>query len=129
MQNLKALYNETKERFNSLEAELTECYVSFLREVARYYLQKGRRVFFSENQFVHWGEGNFGWLVIEGKEETDEVFGEYISEIKFEPKINEKTIKGYLDGTDSGIGTAIPYFLILYPICLGVIPSNLAAFA
>jgi hypothetical protein len=100
---LKSLWDDTKERFNSLEAELTECYVSFLREVARYYLQKGRRVFFSENQFVHWGEGNFGWLAIEGEEETDEVFGEYISEIKFEPKISKETLSSYTEITEDNL--------------------------
>ncbi|MBU4320631.1 MAG: hypothetical protein Q8N12_02780 [Thermodesulfovibrionales bacterium] len=97
MQHLKSLWKKTKTRFDSLEKELVDCYIVFLREVAKYYLQQGRRVFFRENNVVHWGEGNFGWLVIEGKEETDEVFGEYISEIKFEPKINEKTIKGYTE--------------------------------
>ncbi len=64
MQNLKDLYKETKKRFGSLEKELIECYIAFLRKVAKFYLQQGRRVFFEENHFVHWGEGNFGWLVI-----------------------------------------------------------------
>ncbi len=92
---LKSLWNDTKERFDRLEKELVDCYISFLREVAKYYLQQGRRIFFSENQVVHWGEGNFGWLVIEGEEEADDVFGDYISEIKFEPKISKKIIEGY----------------------------------
>jgi hypothetical protein len=97
MQDLTSLYKETKERFDNLEKGLVDCYIDFLRKVAKYYLQRGRRVFFSENQVVHWGEGNFGLLLIEGDEETDEVFGEYISEIRFKPKINEKTIKGYIE--------------------------------
>jgi len=50
------------------------------REVARYYLKKGRRVFFRENQVVHWGEGNFGRLLIEGNEDVSEVFEDYITE-------------------------------------------------
>ncbi|MBI4684467.1 MAG: hypothetical protein HY755_04650 [Nitrospirae bacterium] len=108
MQNLKSLYKETKKNFDGLEKEIVDCYVSFLRKVAKYYLQQGRRVFFSENRVVHWGEGNFGWLLIEGKEETDEVFGEYISEIRFEPKINEKTIKGYTEIKKDNLG-AIGY--------------------
>jgi len=74
-----------------------------LREVAKYYLLQGRRVFFRENNVVHWGEGNFGWLIIEGSEETDEVFGEYISEIKFEPKISKETIKSYTEITKDNI--------------------------
>jgi hypothetical protein len=97
MQNLKSLYKETKEKFDSLEKKLIDCYIAFLREVARFYLRQGRRVFFEENRFVHWGEGNFGWLVIEGEEETDEVFSEYISEIKFEPKISKKTLSSYME--------------------------------
>ncbi|MEW6607726.1 MAG: type II toxin-antitoxin system VapC family toxin [bacterium] len=92
---IKSLWEQTKERFESLERELVNCYISFLREVAKYYLQQGRRVFFSENRVVHWGEGDFGRLVIEGEEETDEVFGNYISEIRFEPTISKKIIEGY----------------------------------
>lgn len=97
MQNFKSLWKKTKTRFDSLEKELVDCYIVFLREVAKFYLQKGRRVFFEENRFVHWGEGNFGWLVIEGNEEEDEVFGEYISEIQFKPKISKEIIKGYTE--------------------------------
>jgi hypothetical protein len=97
MQTLKSLYKKTKEKFDSLEKELVDCYIDFLRKVAKFYLQKGRRVFFEENSFVHWGEGNFGWLVIEGGEQTDKVFGDYISEIKFEPKISKEIIKDYIE--------------------------------
>jgi len=97
MQHLKSLWKKTKTRFDSLEKKLIDCYIAFLREVAKFYLQKGRRVFFEENRFVHWGEGNFGWLVIEGNEEEDEVFGEYISEIQFKPKISKEIIKGYTE--------------------------------
>lgn len=60
-------------------------------------------MFFRENTVVHWGEGNFGWLLIEGKEETDEVFGEYISEIKFEPGISKETIEHYTEITKDNI--------------------------
>ncbi len=103
MQNLKSLYKETKEKFDSLEKEMVDCYIGFLRKVAKFYLQKGRRVFFEENRFVHWGEGNFGWLIIEGEEETDEVFGEYISEIKFEPKIRKETLDSYIEITEDNL--------------------------
>jgi hypothetical protein len=97
MQNLKSLWKKTRRRFDDLGKEIVDCYVSFLREVAKYYLQQGRRVFFQENRVVHWGEGNFGWLIIEGKEEVNEVFGEYISEIQFEPKISKEILKGYTE--------------------------------
>ncbi len=97
MQDLKLFWRETKERFDSLEKKLIDYYIAFLREVARFYLQQGRRVFFNENHFVHWGEGNFGWLVIEGNEKADEVFGNYISEIRFEPEISKETIESYAE--------------------------------
>ncbi len=103
MKTLKPLWKETKERFDGLEKELIDCYIDFLKKVAKYYLQQGRRVFFMENHVVHWGEGNFGWLIIEGKEETNEVFGEYISEIQFEPKIKKETIESYIEIKEKNI--------------------------
>jgi len=36
-------------------------------------------------------------LLFEGNEEVGEVFGDYISEIRFEPEISEKVTKGYLE--------------------------------
>ena len=97
MKQLESLWKETKEKFDKLEKALIDCYIHFLREVARIYLEQNRRVFFRENRVVHWGEWNFGSLLIEGDEEVDGVFGDYISEIRFEPEINEKIIKGYLE--------------------------------
>jgi hypothetical protein len=103
MQDLKLFWRATKERFDSLEKELIDCYIAFLREVARFYLQQGKRVFFKENHFVHWGEGNFGRLVIEGNEKADEVFGDYIPEIRFEPEINKETIDNYAEIKEKNI--------------------------
>ncbi|MGQ9632247.1 MAG: hypothetical protein ACUVXI_18320 [bacterium] len=97
MKSLESLWKKTKDRFDKLEKSLIDCYIGFLREVAKVYLQQGRKVFFRENRVVHWGEGNFGTLVIEGNEEVDEVFGDYISEIHFEPEISEKVIRGYVE--------------------------------
>lgn len=96
MKDLESLWKDTKVQFDKLEKSLINCYVGFMREVAKVYLQQGRRVFFRENKYVHWGEGDFGTLVIEGNEEVDEVFGDYISEIRFEPEIDEKVIKEYV---------------------------------
>ena len=97
MKPLKSLWQETKQKFDKLEKALVYGYIDFLREVARIYIEQSRRVFFRENQFVHWGEGNFGALLIEGDEEVDAVFGGYISEIRFEPEINEKITEGYIE--------------------------------
>ena len=97
MQNLKSLWEGTKSEFERRERELVDCYISFLKEVAVSYLKQGRRVFFKENRVVHWGEGNFGRLIIEGSEEADEVFGEYISEIQFKARISAEIIRGYTE--------------------------------
>jgi|LGVE01.1.fsa_nt_gb hypothetical protein len=97
MKPLESLWQETKQKFDKLEKALVNDYIAFLREVAKIYIEQSRRVFFRENQFVHWGEWNFGSLLIEGDEEVDAVFGGYISEIRFEPEINEKITEGYIE--------------------------------
>ena len=97
MEALKSFWKETKVRFDELEKALIDCYLTFLREVAKIYLEQGRKVFFKENRIVHWGEWNFGSLLIEGDEKVSEVFGDCISEIRFEPEISEEIIKGYAE--------------------------------
>ena len=97
MKPLESLWQESKQKFDKLEKALVDNYNAFLREVARIYIEQNRRVFFRENRFVHWGEGNFGSLLIEGDEEIEAVFGDYISEIRFEPEINEKITEGYIE--------------------------------
>lgn len=97
MKDLVSSWETTKERLDGLERSLIDCYIGFLREVAKYYLQCGRRVYFWENRVVHWGEGSFGRLIIEGDEDVDDVFGDYIPEIRFEPEINEKVISGCIE--------------------------------
>ena len=97
LKDLESLWKETKERFDKHEKALVDCYITFLREVAKTYLQQGRKVFFRENWVIHWEEWNFGTLVIEGDEKVSEVFGDYISEIRFASEINETGIKGYTE--------------------------------
>ncbi|MCK4403477.1 MAG: hypothetical protein KAW02_00175 [candidate division Zixibacteria bacterium] len=97
MKALESLWKETKVRFDELEKALIDCYITFMREVAKIYLEQGRKVFFKENRIVHWGEWNFGTLLIEGDEKVSEVFGDHISEIRFEPEIGEEVIKGYAE--------------------------------
>lgn len=103
MKELKSLWEETKKKCNRLEKSLVDCYIAFLRQVAKVYLKQGKRVFFRENRVVHWGEGNFGQLIIEGDEEVSEVFGEHISEIHFESEPNEEVIKGYIEITQRNL--------------------------
>lgn len=69
MNAVESLWKETKQQFDKLEKILVNSYIDFLREVAKIYLKQGRRLFFRENRVVHWGEGNFGTLIIEGDEE------------------------------------------------------------
>jgi hypothetical protein len=97
MNDLKALWKETEEFVEQQEKEIAERYVRFLREVARYYISKGKRVFFSENKVVHYGEGGFGWMVVESEDDSYEVFGDYVQEIRFETSIEEKDVRGYIE--------------------------------
>lgn len=97
MRGLESLWKETKEQFDKLERSLVDCYIAFLRKVAKTYLQQGRKVFFRENRVVHWGEWNFGTLAIEGNEKVKEIIGDYISEIRFESELDEKALRGYVE--------------------------------
>ena len=97
MDELKELWERTKSCHNKLEKELVGNYINFLREVAKYYLKKDRRVFFKENRVVHWGEGDFGRLLIEGKEDITDVFGDYIVEIKFALEIPPTAKQRYIE--------------------------------
>ncbi len=94
MSGLKRLWKETEEFLHSHEKEIAEKYIHFLREVAKHYISKGKRVFFRENRFTHYGEGGFGWMIIECDDDEYEVFGRHIMEIMFEKKLNEMDIRG-----------------------------------
>lgn len=97
MKPLESLWKETNQQFDKYEKSLIVCYINFLREVARTYLKQNRKVYFQENNVVHWGEWNFGSLLIEGDEDVGDVFGDYISEIRFEPEISNKAKEGYIE--------------------------------
>jgi len=103
MEELKALWRETKEFVERREREIADKYVHFLREVARHYISKGKRVFFKENRVVHYGEGGFGWMIIESDDDEYEVFGGSILEIRFEPKVSEKDVRGYIEIKEKNI--------------------------
>lgn len=97
MGELKRLWKETEEFVRSGEKEIAKKYIHFLREVARYYTSKGKRLFFKENRVVHYGEGGFGWLIVECDDDEYEVFDAHIPEIRFEQKVNERDIRGYIE--------------------------------
>lgn len=97
MRELEKMWRETKARHSELEEKIVENYISFLQQVAKHYLGKGRRVFFRENRVVHWGEGNFGHLLIKGDEEVTDVFGDYVTEISFDTNIRNHTKNGYVE--------------------------------
>jgi hypothetical protein len=97
MDELKTLWKKTEEFVEQHEKQIAEKYTRFLREVARRYLSKGKRVFFKENRVVHYAEGGFGWLIVECDDDEYEVFGAHVPEIMFEQKVNERDIKGFVE--------------------------------
>ncbi len=97
MKDLSSFWRKTQKNHQRLENNLVNNYIAFLRKVVKVYLKQGRRIFFKENRIVHWGEWCFGELLIEGKEDVRDVFGEYISEIRFTPEINGKTEREYIE--------------------------------
>jgi hypothetical protein len=97
MSDLKRLWKETEGFVHSHEKEIAKKYIHFLRGVAKHYISKGKRVFFRENRFVHYGEGGFGWMIVECDDDEFEVFGGYVIEIRFEQKVNEKDIRGCIE--------------------------------
>lgn len=99
MSDLKTLWEETKRYTHDLEQQLVNSYINFLRQVAKHFLQQGRQVFFRENSVVHWGEWNFGSLLIQGDEDVSSVFGDHITEVKFEKEVEKKAEKGYQEIT------------------------------
>lgn len=97
MSDFERLWKETRELVDCHEKEIAEKYIHFLRGVARHYISKGKRVFFRENRVVHYGEGGFGWMVIESDDDEYEIFGAHVLEIRFEDEVDEKDIRGYTE--------------------------------
>lgn len=97
MTDLKDLWKETEEFVNSCENEIARKYIHFLREVAKYYISKGKRVFFKENRVVHYGEGGFGWLIIECDDNKYEVLGTHVPEIRFKQEVTERDVRGSIE--------------------------------
>ncbi len=97
MTYLKKLWKETEDFVHSHEKEIANKYIYFLRQVAKYYISKGKRVFFRENRVVHYGEGGFGWMIVECDDEEFEVFDGHITEIRFEQKVSEKDVRGFIE--------------------------------
>jgi len=103
MNNLKPLWEETKRRTHDFEQQLVNTYINFLRQVAKHFLEQGRRVFFRENTVVHWGEWNFGALLIQGDEDVRDVFGDHVSEVKFKKEVEKEAEKGYEEITTENL--------------------------
>ncbi len=107
---LRYLWAETDTRVRALEQEIVDTFMRFLREVAKHYIHQGRLVYFRENTVVHYGEGGFGYLVIEGNEDVSDVFDDYINEINFEPNVPTFAQQGYTLITEANL-ESIRYFL------------------
>jgi len=103
MEDLKVLWRETKEFVEEQERRIAEKYIHFLRRVAEAYIRSGKRVFFRENTVVHYGEGGFGWMIIEAQEDPYQVFGGYVQEIHFETKVSEREKRNYKETTEQNI--------------------------
>jgi hypothetical protein len=93
--DLKKLWEETKEFVHRQEQQITNKYINFLKEVAKQYISKGKRVFFRENRVVHYGEGGFGNLLVECDDDEYVVFGGPVQEIEFKGKTAERELRGY----------------------------------
>jgi hypothetical protein len=66
-QTIKLLEQEWSEvcaALDSHESAFVEAYLGFLRRVASACLERGCRVWFKPNRWVHWGEGGFGRMHI-----------------------------------------------------------------
>lgn len=97
MIDLKAFRKETEEFVERHEKKIADKYMDFLREVAKYYIAKGNRVFFKENTVIHYSEGGFGLMLIECDDDEIEVLGNYILEIRFVPRMSKKDIDDYIE--------------------------------
>lgn len=78
MEDLKTLWKETKEFVKEQEGRIAEKYIDFLRKVAEITLNAENECFSRENRVVHYGEGGFGWMIIEAQEDPHQVFGGYV---------------------------------------------------
>jgi hypothetical protein len=103
MSHLKQLWKETDDFVRAHETQIVEKYIHFLHEVAKHYLSKGARVFFRENRVVHYGEGGFGSLIVETEDDEQEMFGDYILEIRFTPKLEEADLIGAVEITAASL--------------------------
>lgn len=99
MVDLKKLWEETKEFVHVTEQQIARKYINFLREVAKHYISRGKRVFFRENRVVHYGEGDFGDLLVECGDDEYAAFGAPIQEIEFQEKLTERDLRGYSEIT------------------------------
>lgn len=102
-QELKHLWARTDAHICFLEHEIIATYMSFLRKVAKHYLQQGSLVYFRENTVVHYGEGGFGQLTIEGNEDNCAIFGDYVCEVNFQPDVSTLAEWGYTQITETNL--------------------------
>ncbi len=95
MVDLKKLCEETREFVHRHEQQIADKYIDFLREVAKHYISRDKRVFFRENRVVHYGEGGFGNLLVECGDDEYAVFDAPIQEIEFKEEPTERDLRGY----------------------------------
>ena len=83
IQRFEEEWKEVRLALDKQEKALVETYLRFLRRVAKVCLERGWRVWFRPNQWVHWGEGGFGTLSVLLPAEQSEPLPNLPGEIRF----------------------------------------------
>ena len=94
IQRLEEEWKETRVVLDRQEKVLVETYLRFLRRVAKACLERGWRVWFRPNQWVHWGEGGFGSLSILLPTDEPEPLVDLPGEIRFFRDLSDKDRRG-----------------------------------
>lgn len=90
IQRLEEEWKEVRVALDKQEKTLVETYLRFLRRVAKACLERGWRVWFRPNQWVHWGEGGFGSLSILLPAGEPELLPDLPGEIEFLTDLSDK---------------------------------------
>ena len=91
---LEEEWKKTRVVLDKQEKVLVETYLRFLRRVAKACLERGWRVWFRPNQWVHWGEGGFGSLSILLPTDEPEPLVDLPGEIRFLRELSDKDRRG-----------------------------------
>lgn len=71
MDRLVEDWKQHRKKLAEMENELIDTHMSFLRRIARHYLDKGHKVYFERMSYCHWGECGFGDLYVAADTDND----------------------------------------------------------